>query len=666
MINRRLISVLRLGRREYLPTYQLQQQLFQIMRTRHRTGVVTLPTESVYGEVSTLHPRMSDPNWAGALLLVEHNPGVYTMGRRDTTADLLTEGGDIPEEKNGFKIVKTSRGGAVTWHGPGQLVAYPIIDLSKLKQGKDGIEGGSRGLRSYIGNLQNVVISTLQDFDIQGSTTQDVGVWIDGKRKIAAIGVTASNAVTMHGLALNVCNDLAPFQAVVPCGIKDKTVTSISEEMGKRKEVEEVERVLTRKFSETVSRLSFRGVSSTTPKARIPTCITTPRRCFSSFPDHAANLGLSEEQIMLREAALKFAQDRMEPFAKEWDEKEIFPVDTLREAAQMGFGGIYVPEDVGGSGMGRIEAAIVFEALSSACVSTTAYISIHNMCAGLIDQYGTQAQREEFLPKLTTMEHLASYCLTEPGSGSDAASLTTKAVKKGDKYILNGSKAFISGGGSSDIYMVMVRTGDNTPAGISCLLVEKGAPGLSFGGKEKKMGWNSQPTRAVIFEDCEVPVKNLIGKEGDGFKIAMKALDGGRVNIAACSLGAAQRCTDISKEYIKGRKQFGKPLASNQSLQFQLADMSKEVYASRLMVRNAAQLLDAKDPFASAACAMAKLYTCDSAYKVVDDALQMHGGYGYLKDYPVERFLRDVRVHRILEGSDAVMRIIISRSALKE
>eukprot|EP01117_Protostelium_nocturnum_P000409 TRINITY_DN10474_c0_g1_i1.p1 TRINITY_DN10474_c0_g1~~TRINITY_DN10474_c0_g1_i1.p1 ORF type:complete len:434 (+),score=180.04 TRINITY_DN10474_c0_g1_i1:69-1370(+) len=386
-------------------------------------------------------------------------------------------------------------------------------------------------------------------------------------------------------------------------------------------------------------------------------------RSLHSFPD--PNNGLTEEQTMLRESAYSFGMEAMEPHAKEWDEKEIFPVETLKQAAQMGFGGIYIPEDVGGSGLGRVDASIIFETLSMFCTSTTAYISIHNMCCGLIDKFGTEAQRKKYLPALASMDKFASYCLTEPGSGSDAASLSTKAVKKGDKYILNGSKAFISGGGSSDVYMVMVRTGDNTPAGISCLLVEKGAKGLSFGAKEKKMGWNSQPTRALIFEDCEVPVENLIGNEGDGFKIAMKALDGGRVNIAACSLGAAQRCTDIAREYINGRKQFGKPLSAFQSLQFQVADMAKEVYASRLMVRNAALLLDNADPFATSACAMAKLYTCDSAFKVVDNALQMHGGYGYLKDYPVERFLRDVRVHRILEGSDAVMRIIISRNALK-
>jgi isobutyryl-CoA dehydrogenase len=308
----------------------------------------------------------------------------------------------------------------------------------------------------------------------------------------------------------------------------------------------------------------------------------------------------------------------MEPFAKEWDEKEIFPIETLREAAKLGFGGIYVKDEVGGSNLGRLDASVIFETLSTACVSTTAYISIHNMCASLIDNFGNEEQRRKYLPKLCSMEHFASYCLTEPGSGSDSASLKTKAVKKGDYYIVNGTKAFISGGGSSDIYLVMVRTGDDSPKGISCLLIEKGFSGLSFGAKEKKLGWNSQPTKMVIMEDCKVPIKNLIGKEGDGFKIAMKALDGGRINIAACSLGAAQKCTDIAKEYIKSRKQFGKSLSEFQSLQFKLADMATELYSSRLMVRHAASLLDNKDPTATTYCAMAKLKTCDIAFKVND------------------------------------------------
>eukprot|EP01119_Soliformovum_irregulare_P008372 TRINITY_DN21497_c0_g1_i1.p1 TRINITY_DN21497_c0_g1~~TRINITY_DN21497_c0_g1_i1.p1 ORF type:complete len:421 (+),score=110.31 TRINITY_DN21497_c0_g1_i1:30-1292(+) len=378
------------------------------------------------------------------------------------------------------------------------------------------------------------------------------------------------------------------------------------------------------------------------------------------------NWQLGEDQIALRDMALRFGEEKMEPHAKKWDEEEIFPVDVLKEAASLGFGGIYTREDVGGSGLTRLDAAVVFEALSQFCVSTTAYISIHNMCCGVIDRHASEHLRQKYLPSLTAMDTFASYCLTEPGSGSDAAALLTKATKSGDHYILNGSKAFISGGGDSDVYIVMVRTGDNSPKGISCVLVEKGTPGLSFGGKEKKLGWNSQPTRAVIFEDCKIPKENLIATEGFGFNIAMEALDGGRVNIAACSLGAAQRCVDLTTEYIKGRKQFGKPLADQQSLQFKLADMATDVFASRLMVRNAATLLDAKDPGATLACAMAKLKTCDLAFKVCDDALQMHGGYGYLKDYPIQRFMRDVRVHRILEGTDAVMRMIVSRAMLKE
>jgi len=387
-------------------------------------------------------------------------------------------------------------------------------------------------------------------------------------------------------------------------------------------------------------------------------------RFFSVIPD--GYFGLTSDQKLLRETALKFAAERFEPKASEWDQKEIFPVKELREAAELGFGGIYTRDDVGGSGLNRLDAAIIFEALSSGCVSTTAYISIHNMCCGLIDTFGSQEQRQKYLPSLTSMKHFASYCLTEPGSGSDSAALLTKATKDGEYYRLNGSKAFISGGGESDIYLIMVRTGDSSPKGISCILVEKGTSGLSFGKKEKKLGWNSQPTRAVILEDCKVPVKNLIGKEGEGFKIAMKALDGGRVNIASCSLGGAQKCLDIAVNYTKGRKQFGQAISNFQSIQFKLADMATSLTTSRLMVRQAAQALDTQDPAATTLCAMAKLYTCDVAFNVCDQALQMHGGYGYLKDYPIERYLRDVRVHRILEGSDAVMRIIIARNLLKD
>jgi len=353
----------------------------------------------------------------------------------------------------------------------------------------------------------------------------------------------------------------------------------------------------------------------------------------------------------------------------------------MREGAAQGFGGIYVGEAVGGSGLSRFHASLIFEALSTADTSTAAYMSIHkffinfpssflsnysSMNAGLIDNFGNKEQQEKWIPKLASMEKFSSYCLTEPGSGSDAASLITKATRDGDYFIVNGSKCFISGAGSSDIYMVMARTGGAGAKGITCLLIEKGTPGLTFGEKEKKLGWRTQPTRVVNFDDCRVPVGNMIGKEGQGFTIAMKALDGGRVNIASCSLGAAQECLNRATAYVKVRKQFGKELAQFQSIQFKLADMATELQAARLMVRNAAKLLDAEDPSATVNIAMAKLFACDVGWKVCDEALQLHGGYGYLQDYEIERFLRDVRVHRILEGSDAVMRIVTSRAMLKD
>ncbi|GAM21421.1 hypothetical protein SAMD00019534_045960 [Acytostelium subglobosum LB1] len=378
------------------------------------------------------------------------------------------------------------------------------------------------------------------------------------------------------------------------------------------------------------------------------------------------SIGLTDEQKEFQSMALTFAQEKMLPFAPKWDQDEFFPRDVMKEAAQLGFGGVYVDPEVGGSGLSREDATIIFEALSSADVSTTAFISIHNMCAGLIDIYGNNEQRHKYLPSLTKMDTIASYCLTEPGSGSDAASLSTKAVRDGDHYILNGSKAFISGGGDSEVYMVMVRTGDKGAKGISCVLVEKGTPGLSFGKKEEKLGWNTQPTRAVIFEDCRVPVANLIGKEGQGFNIAMNALNGGRLNIAACSLGGAQACLVAARDHVKVRKQFSQNLANFQSIQFKLADMATRLYAARTMLRNSAKMLDAKSADASVYIAMAKLFTCDTCFELCDDSLQLLGGYGYLKDYPIERFLRDTRVHRILEGSDAVMRIIASREILKD
>jgi alkylation response protein AidB-like acyl-CoA dehydrogenase len=373
---------------------------------------------------------------------------------------------------------------------------------------------------------------------------------------------------------------------------------------------------------------------------------------------------LSEERRAIQDMARAFAAERMAPNAADWDRSETFPVETLREAAALGFGGIYVRDDVGGSGLGRLDAALIFEELSAACPSTAAYISIHNMAAWMIDRFGAEGPRAKFLPKLCSMQHFASYCLTEPNSGSDAASLRTRAERKGDRYVLNGAKAFISGGGASDVYVAMVRTGGDGPKGVTCIAVEKGSKGLSFGKQEKKLGWKSQPTAMVIFEDCEVPVENRIGEEGDGFKIAMAGLDGGRINIAACSLGAARASLEAAREHLTVRKQFGEPLASFQGLQFRFADMATELEAARLMVHRAAVKLDAKSADATLHCAMAKRFATDVGFEVVNQALQLHGGYGYLNDYPLERYLRDVRVHQILEGTNEIMRVIIARQLL--
>lgn len=374
------------------------------------------------------------------------------------------------------------------------------------------------------------------------------------------------------------------------------------------------------------------------------------------------NFELSEEQTAIREMANAFAMNEMAPNAREWDEKSHFPVDTLREAATLGFGSIYIDDDVGGSGLTRLDAAIIFEELSKGCTSTAAYISIHNMAAWMIDAFGDDDQRNTWLPGLCSMDLFASYCLTEPGAGSDAASLSTKAVRDGDDYILNGTKAFISGGGVADIYVCMVRTGEAGPKGISCIVVEKDTPGLSFGAQEVKLGWKSQPTAAVIFEDCRVPAANLVGGEGAGFKIAMAGLDGGRVNIGACSIGGAQFCLDQAVAYMKERKQFGQELAQFQALQFRVADMASALEAARLMIWKAAVMVGNKQPGATQMAAMAKKIATDSGFDVVDQALQLHGGYGYLRDYPIERILRDVRVHKILEGTNEVMRLIIARN----
>ncbi len=373
---------------------------------------------------------------------------------------------------------------------------------------------------------------------------------------------------------------------------------------------------------------------------------------------------LSEEQRAIQDTARDFARAEMMPHARDWDENSTFPVETLRKAAALGFGGIYVKDDVGGSDLTRLDATIIFEELAQGCTSTAAYISIHNMAAWMIDAFGGEAQRKRFLPKLTTMEHFASYCLTEPDSGSDAASLQTRAVRDGDAYVLNGAKAFISGGGVSDIYVCMVRTGEGGPLGISCVVVEKGTPGLSYGAQEKKLGWKSQPTAMVNFENCRVPVANLIGQEGQGFKIAMAGLDGGRLNIAACSIGGAQFCLERTVTYMRERKQFGTRLADFQALAFRVADYATELEAARLMVRHAASAVTNRAPGATRLAAQAKRFATDAGFEIVNGCLQLHGGYGYLRDHPIERVLRDVRVHQILEGTNEVMRLIVSREIL--
>jgi len=377
------------------------------------------------------------------------------------------------------------------------------------------------------------------------------------------------------------------------------------------------------------------------------------------------DFSLSEEQCAIQEAARAFSDAELAPNAARWDEEKHFPVDVLRQAAALGLAAIYVREDVGGSGLGRVEAALVFEALARGCVSTAAFLSIHNMCGWMVDRYGSEALRQAWLPRLASLEAVASYCLTEPGSGSDAASLRTTARRDGDDYVLNGSKAFISGGGVSDVYLVMCRTGAEGPKGISTILVEKGTPGLSFGAQEKKLGWNSQPTAMVQFDDCRVPASNLVGQEDEGFRIAMSALDGGRVNIGACSLGGAGFALETALAYVQTRQQFGRPLADFQALQFKLADMATDLEASRLMVHRAAAAMDADDPDKTRLCAMAKRFATDACFAIADQALQLHGGYGYLKDYPLERILRDLRVHRILEGTNEIMRVIIARETLR-
>lgn len=375
---------------------------------------------------------------------------------------------------------------------------------------------------------------------------------------------------------------------------------------------------------------------------------------------------LNDDQVAFADAAKAFAQSELEPNAAKWDEEEIFPVEVLRSAGEMGFCGLYTPEDVGGLGASRLDASIVFEQLAMGCTSTTAFITIHNMATWMIAEFGNQATREQWCPELAAGEKLASYCLTEPNAGSDAASLKSTAVKDGDNYIVNGSKVFISGAGSTDVLVVMLRTSDNGAKGISAFAIDAKTDGIIYGRKEAKMGWNSQPTRMITFENVVVPASCLLGNEGDGFKIAMMGLDGGRINIATCSIGTAQAALNKARDYMHERKQFGKSLASFQALQFKLADMTTELVAARQMVRLAAAKLDAKHPDRSTYCAMAKRFATDVGFNVCDEALQIFGGYGYTKEYPLERYLRDNRVHRILEGTNEVMRLIIARRALEE
>ena len=376
---------------------------------------------------------------------------------------------------------------------------------------------------------------------------------------------------------------------------------------------------------------------------------------------------LTEEQIAIKAMASSFAQKNFQPNAGIWDQEEIFPRMELQMAAELGLAGIYISEEVGGAGLNRLEAAIVFEELAAACPSTAAYLSIHNMVAWMVDHFGNDDIRCRFVPGLTKMDLMASYCLTEPGAGSDAASLKTEAKLDGNShYIINGTKAFISGGSTSDVYAVMCRTGSEGAKGISCILVEAGTPGLSFGKKEKKMGWNSQHTAMVHFDECRIPIENLVGQEGDGFKIAMAGLDGGRVNIAACSVGGARAALDLSIAYAQERKQFGNAISHFQSIQFKLADMATELETARLMVYRAAKSLGTANVEATMHCAMAKRWATDIGSKICNEALQIHGGYGYLKDFPIEKLVRDLRVHQILEGTNEIMQSIIAKRLLDQ
>ncbi|MFB8102734.1 MULTISPECIES: acyl-CoA dehydrogenase family protein [unclassified Streptomyces] len=371
---------------------------------------------------------------------------------------------------------------------------------------------------------------------------------------------------------------------------------------------------------------------------------------------------LSDDQLAVVETTLDFAQEHLAPHAVAWDQDKHFPVDVLRKAAGLGLGGVYVREDLGGSELSRSDGVLVFEALATGCPSVAGYLSIHNMVAWMVDRYGTEAQRGRYLPELCTMEQLGSYCLTEPGAGSDAAALRTRAVRDGDHYVLTGTKQFISGAGATHLYIVLARTGDSGPGGISAFLVERDDPGLSFGANEKKMGWNAQPTRQVLLDGVRIPADRLLGAEGEGFRIAMNGLNGGRLGIAACSLGGAQSALDRSLAHLADREAFGGPLLDAQALQFRLADMATELAAARALVRQAAEALDRKVGGAPELCAMAKRFATDTGYSVADRALQLHGGYGYLAEYGIEKIVRDLRVHQILEGTNEIMRVIVARS----
>ncbi|RIV75589.1 acyl-CoA dehydrogenase family protein [Pelagerythrobacter aerophilus] len=375
---------------------------------------------------------------------------------------------------------------------------------------------------------------------------------------------------------------------------------------------------------------------------------------------------LTDDQLAIQEMARRFTADHITPFAAEWDEKHHFPRDVIQKTGELGFGAIYVSEESGGIALGRLEAALIMEAMAYGCPATSAYVSIHNMAAWMIDRFGGEEVKKKFLPRLVTMEQIASYALTEPGSGSDAADLKTTARLDGDHYVLNGTKQFISGGGFNDVYVCMVRTGEHKSRGITCLVVEKDTPGVSFGAPEKKLGWNASPTAQVIFEDARIPVENRVGAEGDGFRFAMAGLDGGRLNIGACSLGGAQRCLDEAIAYTKDRQQFGQPIADFQNTQFMLADMATELEAARALLYLAAVKVTDNAPDKTRFSAMAKRLATDSGSNVVNNALQLFGGYGYLKDYPIERFWRDLRVHSILEGTNQVMRMIVGRDLLRQ